>query len=88
MCQHGENALEFELLVNAGMTPMQAIVAGTRNSALALGPRGSDLGTLEKGKLADLIVVDGDPLKDIKVLQNQERLKIVMKGGKEVIKRV
>jgi len=88
LCRHGENALEFELLVKAGMSPMQAIVAGTRNSALALGPRGSDLGTIEEGKLADLIVVDGDPLKDIKVLQNQERFKIIMKGGKEVIRRV
>jgi len=86
MCKHGFNAMELGFLVEAGLTPMEAIVAGTRNSALALGPRGQDLGTLEEGKLADLLIVDGNPLKDIQVLQELERIKVVMKGG-EVVSR-
>ncbi|MFX0194880.1 MAG: amidohydrolase family protein [Candidatus Hodarchaeota archaeon] len=84
MCKHGDNAMELGFLVEAGLTPMDAIVAGTRNSALALGPRGLDLGTLEEGKLTDLLIVDGDPLKDIQVLQEPERIKVIMKGGKVV----
>ncbi len=87
MCRHGNNAVELAFLVEAGLTPIQAIVAGTRNSALTLGPRGQDLGTLEEGKLADLLVIDGDPTKDIQLLQNQERIKVVMQGGKEVVRR-
>ena len=66
---------------------MQAIVAGTRNSALALGPKGQDLGTLVQGKVADLLIVDGNPLEDIMLLQNQERIKIVMQDGEIVIRK-
>ena len=51
------------------MTPMQIIVAGTRNSAHVCG-LGHELGTIEKGKIADLIMVDGDPLQDLAVLKN------------------
>ncbi len=78
---HGNNAVELDMLVDAGMSPMQAIVAGTSEAATCCGLR-PNLGTLEAGKLADLIVVDGDPLGDITVLQERERVKVVMKEGK------
>jgi imidazolonepropionase-like amidohydrolase len=51
-------------MVEAGMSPMDAIVAATRNAAVNVG-RGDELGTIEEGRLADIIVVSGDPLKDI-----------------------
>ena len=76
----GDGALEFQLMVDHGMTPMQAIVANTKNGADAMRML-DDLGTLETGKLADLIVVDGDPLADIKILQDRKKLQLVMKGG-------
>ena len=76
------NAHEFASLVHAGMTPMQAIQAGTRVASEAL--RWDDrIGTVEPGKLADLVAVPGDPLKDIAELQ---RVSFVMIGGK-VVKR-
>ena len=67
----GDGALELQLMVDYGMTPMQAIVCNTKNVADAM--RMSDqIGTLEAGKFADLIVVDGDPLADIKILQDRK----------------
>jgi imidazolonepropionase-like amidohydrolase len=78
---HGLNAHELAVYVRLGMTPLQAIQTTTINDADLLG--WSDrVGTLEPGKYADVIAVDGDPLKDITVLQN---VKFVMKGG-EVVK--
>ena len=77
---HGNNSVELDMLVDAGMTPMQAIIAGTREAATCCGLEG-DLGTLEAGKLADLIVVDGNPLSDVTVLQERERIRLVMKEG-------
>ena len=77
---HGNNSVELDMLVDAGMTPMQAIIAGTREAAACCGLEG-DLGTLEPGKLADLIAVEGDPLRDITVLQDRERVRLVMKEG-------
>ena len=59
---------------------MEAIRAGTANAALTLGME-DEIGTLEEGKLADILVVDGDPLADIAVLQDRERLTVVMKDG-------
>ena len=70
-------AKEFEYYVQYGMTPMQAIRAGTSTAAELLG-WADRLGTIEAGKWADLVAVSGDPLKDIKELQN---VKFVMKGG-------
>jgi len=70
----------LELLVGIGLSPMEAIVSATRIAAETLG-LGSRLGTLEPGKLADLIVVEGDPLKDITVLQRKEKIVLVMKDG-------
>jgi imidazolonepropionase-like amidohydrolase len=68
---------EMRLLLAAGLSPMEVIQAGTRNAALACG-RDDQLGTLEPGKLADVIVVGGDPLSD---LQAMERVVAVIKAG-------
>ncbi len=78
--RHGENLKELELLVKMGMSPMEAIVSATKTASEVLGLEGK-IGTLEKGKLADLIVVDGDPLEDITLLQKQEKIKIILKEG-------
>ena len=78
---HGNNSVELDMLVDAGMTPMQAIIAGTSEAAACCGLE-SDLGMLGAGKLADLIVVDGNPLSDVTVLQERERIRLVMKEGK------
>jgi imidazolonepropionase-like amidohydrolase len=74
------SAREFAELVKLGMTPMQAIMAGTKVNAEML-RKENEIGTVEVGKLADLIAVKGDPLKDISELQ---RVKFVMIGGKLV----
>ena len=60
---------------------MQAIVCATRNNAIVLGLQ-DQIGTLEAGKQADLLVVDGDPLADIAVLRQREKILTVFKGGK------
>lgn len=75
---NGENALEFWLYVQSGMSPEQAIVAGTSSTAKLLG-LDHLIGSVEAGKLADLIVVDGNPLDDISTLQH--KVALVMKGG-------
>jgi imidazolonepropionase-like amidohydrolase len=77
----GENLFELELLVNAGCTPMRAIQAGTGVAAACIG-MADRLGTLEGGKIADIICVEGDPLQDIRVLQDRSKLKFIMKDGK------
>lgn len=79
---HGLNAREFAVMVKLGLTPLAAIQAATINAADLLG--WSDrLGTVEPGKYADLIAVEGDPLSDVRVL---ESVKFVMKGGEVVRK--
>ncbi len=77
--KHGRNADEFELMVKHGMTPAAALHAATVNAADLLGLQ-ADVGTLEPGKRADLIAVDGDPLADVTVLK---RVPFVMKDGVE-----
>jgi imidazolonepropionase-like amidohydrolase len=77
---HGENLKETELLVKAGMTPMEAIVATTKTASEVLGLE-KKIGTLEKGKLADVIVVDGNPLKNVRVLQDRDKIQVIMKEG-------
>jgi imidazolonepropionase-like amidohydrolase len=76
----GANARELALMVRHGLTPEQALVAATRDAAAVLG-WGERLGTLEAGRLADLLLVDGDPLADISVLSERARLHLVVKGG-------
>jgi imidazolonepropionase-like amidohydrolase len=83
---HPANAGELRCLVEAGLTPMQAIQAATGWAAECLGLE-QELGTLEKGKRADLVVVDGDPLADVKILQDPKRIKLVIKDGKVEVRR-
>jgi imidazolonepropionase-like amidohydrolase len=75
---HGQNAKEFKLMVDLGMTPVDALKSATANDAELLGI-GQKVGTLEKGKLADVIAMPGDPTSDITVT---ERVLFVMKEGK------
>lgn len=75
---HGKNALEFQYMVEAGMPPMEAIKAATVNAADLLG-MSSKIGSITKGKFADIVAVDGDPLTDIKTMRN---MAFVMKEGK------
>ena len=77
---HGNNAREFELMVGCGMSPMDALVAGTMNAAENIG-RENEIGSISVGKLADLVVVDGDPLQDIRILQDKNRILMVFKEG-------
>src|SRR5580698_4479383 len=77
---HGLNAREFAVYVKLGMTPLAAIQTATVNNADLLGWP-DKVGTVEAGKFADLIAVDGDPLADVTTL---ERVKFVMKGGEVV----
>jgi len=68
---------EFELMAEAGLTPMQIIVDATRNAARVFSPN-PQVGTIESGKLADLVILDADPLADI---GNARRIDKVVKGG-------
>ena len=78
---HGTQGLEFEMLVkHGGVTPARAIQSGTMVNAEALGWQ-DRIGSIEKGKYADIVAVSGDPLADITELQ---RVKFVMKGGKVI----
>ncbi|GGG36833.1 amidohydrolase family protein [Hymenobacter glacieicola] len=75
--RHGVNAFEFRYMVEAGMPPLQALRAATVNAAELLG-QSPALGTLEPGKLADVVAVEGDPVQDINAMQ---RVRFVMKQG-------
>jgi imidazolonepropionase-like amidohydrolase len=77
---HGQNAHEFARLVDHGMTPAQALRAGTATASALLGID-KQVGTLEPGKDADIVAVAGDPLKDIKAT---EKVRMVMRRGKIV----
>jgi len=72
---------ELQRMLDFGMTPMQIIVAATHNAAAVVN-RGSEIGTLEVEKQADIIVVNGDPLQDIEAM---EHVALVMKNGEIVI---
>jgi imidazolonepropionase-like amidohydrolase len=72
---------EMQLLLNAGLTPMQVIVAATKHGA-EVSNLGAELGTIEPGKLADIIVVDGDPLVDISAMHD---VTVVIKSGQLVV---
>jgi imidazolonepropionase-like amidohydrolase len=77
---HGPNAEELELMVQLGMTPMQAIVA-TTSVAGECGRFDRITGSLVAGKRADILAIDGDPLADIKVLQDASKFRLIMKDG-------
>ena len=81
--EHGRNARELPLMVDSGMTPMQAIVATTRAPAQLLGVL-DRLGTLEGGKLADVVAVEGDPLSEISLFNDVQRVRLVVKAGQIV----
>jgi imidazolonepropionase-like amidohydrolase len=77
---HGTNARDLQYFVELfGMSPTEALLCATRDGGAAFDPNGMT-GTLEEGKYADLVVVDGDPTRDVTILQQLERLS-VMKGG-------
>jgi imidazolonepropionase-like amidohydrolase len=84
---HGHNGAEVKHLVDAGLTPMQAIVAGTKTASECLEME-REIGTLETGKLADVIVVDSDPLADPSLLDGGVHLSLVMKGGTAHVNRL
>ncbi len=78
---HGDYAKELEFFVDeVGFSPAEVLVCATRNGARILGTD-ADVGTLEVGKLADVLVVDGDVLADISILQDRARLRAVIQGG-------
>jgi len=80
--RHGENALELKLLVEKiGMTPAEALIAATKIAAEAAGLK-DKIGTLEKGKLADIIAVKGNPLDNVDLLLNPDNITLVIKEGK------
>lgn len=78
--EHGNNAHEISMLVEAGMAPMRAIVAATGHAALCLGLE-AEIGRVANGLQADLILVDGNPLEDVTRLEYGESVRFVMKGG-------
>jgi imidazolonepropionase-like amidohydrolase len=78
------HARELELMVDLlGMSPMAAIHAATRNNAAAFGWAG-EVGTLERGARADILIVDGDPLADISVLADPQKISTILQDGDEV----
>jgi imidazolonepropionase-like amidohydrolase len=79
---HGQNANEFNALIEVGLTPLEAIRAATTRASALLGMR--DIGRIERGAFADLVAVDGDPLTDVNALK-QPRL--VVARGKVVVQR-
>jgi imidazolonepropionase-like amidohydrolase len=80
---HGQNAREIEFLVRAGLTPMQAVQSATGTAARILGKQNS-VGALVPGAFADLLVVDGDPLEDVRTLADPERVRLVVLEGRMV----
>jgi len=80
--RHGENLQELPAMVALGLTPMEAIVATTSAAAAFLGRH--DLGAIEAGRQADLVIVDGDPLADVTVLTRRGAIRAVYQAGREV----
>jgi imidazolonepropionase-like amidohydrolase len=78
---HGKNARELEYLVRVGFSPMEALVAATSGAARAIRREGL-VGTLEAGRFGDVTVVEGDPLDDIRVLQEEAAIRMVFKSGR------
>ncbi|MBW3657593.1 MAG: amidohydrolase family protein [Actinobacteria bacterium] len=80
----GLNGRELALMVDLGLTPLEAIETATANGPLTLGPQAPDVGTLELGKIADVITVAGDPLRDIALLGDAGNVSGVWKAGVRV----
>jgi imidazolonepropionase-like amidohydrolase len=78
---HGDNSVELSLMVKNGMSELQAVRAATINAAELLG-LSDQIGSIEAGKTADLIIVKGNPLKNISILQNKDNIRCVIKEGK------
>jgi imidazolonepropionase-like amidohydrolase len=78
----GDNAIELVRMVEGGLPPVEGIAAATNGSAQALGL--PDVGTVRPGAVADLLVIDGDPLDDVRVLHGPERISMVIQGGRIV----
>ncbi len=83
---HGTNARELEFLVRAGLTPLDAIRAGTSVAALAIKRPG--IGMLESGRAGDLLIFDGDPIAEIASLQDHAKIVAVLLGGELVAGRI
>ncbi len=73
-------------MVELGMSSMEAILTATKNASEAIGLE-DKIGTIEKGKLADILIVEGNPLDDIKILESEENIKLVMKEGRIYVRR-
>ncbi len=80
---HGENAVEIELMVKYGMKPMDALIAATYNGARVC-RIDNFVGSIEVDKIADLVLINGNPIDDVKILQNQDNILMVLKKGKIV----
>ena len=77
--QHPKSeAWELELMVSNGFTEMESIVAATKTSAECIGVE-NNTGTIERSKFADMLIVDGDPMQNVRILQDLNRIKSVMK---------
>ncbi|WP_019122504.1 metal-dependent hydrolase family protein [Brevibacillus massiliensis] len=84
-CPHGGYARDLEHFVKlVGMTPMDAIVAATKYGSQIMQME-DETGTIEIGKLADVVVVDGNPLENITILQDHSKLKVILKGGNYIV---
>jgi imidazolonepropionase-like amidohydrolase len=83
---HGTNARELEFLVRAGLSPLEAVQAATSVAARAI--KRPDLGALEPGRLADVLIFDGDPIADVASLQDPARIVAVVQGGEAVAGRL
>lgn len=81
MMPHGDYASEMEAYVNYGTPALEVMQWGTRNGAKAMGRHGVDLGEIAEGKLADLLVVEGDPTEDVLVFRNPANIQLVLKDG-------
>ena len=81
----GDNAIELVRMVDGGLSALEGVCAATHGSALALGL--PSLGTVTPGAVADLLVIDGDPLADVRILRDPDRISMVIQGGKVVADR-
>jgi imidazolonepropionase-like amidohydrolase len=78
---HGTYAKELTFFVNyVGLSPLEVLTCATKSGAEIMG-QGEEFGTLQRGKLADILIVEGDVLKDISILEDRQKILAVMQGG-------